>query len=94
MKLENPSNYQHALQLFCVLKNAALNGILRCPHTFAINIIIIVFFLDHITKLVHVNPIRHGGGGRHIVPTADCYGSIRDLEKALDIVKKAHGEKG
>ena len=30
------------------------------------NIIIIVFFLDHITKLVHVNPIRHGmgGGGR------------------------------
>ena len=64
--------------------------------------IIIVFFLDHITKLVHVNPIRHGGGGgggggRHIVPTADffvCYGSIRDLEKALDKVKKAHGEKG
>ena len=54
------------------------------------------FFLDHVTKLVHVNPIRHGGGG-HIVPAADffvCYGSIRDLKKALDKVIKAYGEKG
>ena len=55
------------------------------------------FFL--ITKLVHVNPIRYGGGGRggHIVPVADffvCYGSIRDLKKALDKVLKAYGEKG
>ena len=27
LQLENPSNYQHALQLFGVLKDAALNGI-------------------------------------------------------------------
>ena len=61
----NPSNYQHTLQLLGVLKDAALNGIPWCPYTFARNIIIIVFFLDHITKLVHVNPVRQGmGGGR------------------------------
>ena len=60
--------------------------------------IIIVFFLDHITKLVHVNPIRHGGvGGGHIVPAADlfvCCGSIKYLKKSLDKVLKAYGEKG
>ena len=41
------------------------------------------FFLDHITKLVHVNPIGHGGEGEGIVPAADffvCCGSIRDLK--------------
>ena len=27
LQLENPSNYQHALQLFGVLKDVALNGI-------------------------------------------------------------------
>ena len=61
LQLENPSNYQHGLQLFGVLKDAALNGILMTLYTcnehrhhF--------FFLDHITKLVHVNPFRHGGG--------------------------------
>ena len=54
------------------------------------------FFLDHITKLVHVNPTRHGAGG-HIVPAADffvCCGSISDLKKALDKVLKAYGGKG
>ena len=38
-----------------------------------------------------------GGGEGYIVPAADFFvycGSIRDLEKALDKVKKAHGEKG
>ena len=37
------------------------------------------------------------GGEGYIVPAADFFvycGSIRDLEKALDKVKKAHGEKG
>ena len=56
----------------------------------------IVFFLYRITKLVHVNPVRHGGGWGHIAPAADffvCCGSIRDLEKALNNVKKAHDEK-
>ena len=53
------------------------------------------FYLDHITKLVHVNPIHHGGG--HIVPVADffvCCGSIRDLMKALNKVLKAYSKKG
>ena len=33
---------------------------------------------------IYINPIRDGGGGKHIVPAADsfvCCGSIRDLEK-------------
>ena len=37
------------------------------------------------------------GMGGHIVLAADffvCYGSIRDLKKALDKVLKAYGEKG
>ena len=44
LQLENPSNYQQALQLFGVLKDAALNGIPWWPYTLAMNIIIIVFF--------------------------------------------------
>ena len=66
MQLENPSNYQHTLQLLGVLKDAALNGIPWCPYTFARNIIIIVFFLDHITKLFMLTLVVMGwGGGVH-----------------------------
>ena len=82
--LENPSNYQHALQLFGVLRDAALNDApvmslyIRNKHR---------FFLDNTIKLVHVNAVRHGGWwgeGWGLVPAADsfvCRGSIRDLEK-------------
>ena len=35
LQLETPSNYQHALQLFGVLKEAALNGITWCPYKLA-----------------------------------------------------------
>ena len=48
-----------------------------------------LFFLDHIIKLVHVNPIHLGGGRRGGVHCARsrffvCCGSIRDLKKALE----------